>query len=475
MSKLKRRLFGSRFIAGSWSAFACIMVIVIAIFANLVVSGLPSTYTQFDMTENGLYTLSDQSKRIAASVTGDVTLYLLASSGQEDATIMRLLNEYAAQSSHIHVETVDPNERPTFLNAYDFSTYQLYQNSVIVDASGRYRLVGYNEIYVTDYDFDYSTYAYSTTTTFDGENALTNAIHYTTSDNLPTIYLLSGHGEQELDEDFEDMLAQDNYTTATLSLLSLEAVPEDASAVLIQAPSSDLADDETDVLISYLLSGGHVLLLTDYLEADTMPNLLRLTKAMGLTVAPGIIIEGDRNMRITRYPHYILPNMESHDITQALIDGGYYILTPIAQPLSETDDTDAQITFLLTTSSQAFAKQAGLQMTTTEREDGDTDGPFHVGAISEKGGTLVWFTSGSMLYSSIDRTVAGANSNLVLNALGLMTEQEETISIRAKSLDEDGLILTSSASGLLSVIMIGVIPACLIVLGIVIYVRRKRR
>ena len=470
-----KKMFGHRFIAGSWSAFAAIIVIVIAVVANLVVGSLPGTVTQIDMTSNSIYSLSEQTKRIAKSLDKDVTLYLLATSGNEDNTITRFLNQYADLSGYIKVETVDPNEQPTFLKGYELETSRLYQNSVIVDSEGRYRLVGYDEIYVTDYSMNYYSYSYDTTTTFAGENAITNAIHYVTSENLPKVYVLSGHGEQELSSDVTDMIKQDNMEYESLSLLSIDAVPEDAAAVLINAPASDLGDDETSVLLTYLENGGNVVLLTDYIESGKMTNLLKVTESMGLTVESGIVIEGDRNMHITRYPHYILPEVASHDITDAIKEGGYYILVPIAQPIAETADSTAEITWLLTTSSSAYAKQAALNMKTTEKEDGDTDGSFHVGAISEKGGKLIWFSSGSLLDSNVDRTVAGGNSNLLMNALNWMSGQEESISIRAKSMDEETLTVPASSSSFWSVVMIGVIPAALVGIGIIIYVRRKRR
>ena len=56
-----------------------------------------------------------------------------------------------------------------------------------------------------------------------------------------------------------------------------------------------------------------------------------------------------------------------------------------------------------------------------------------------------------------------------------MCEQEETISIRSKSLDTTGLTLTSAQSGFWSAVLIGVIPAALVIAGIVIVIRRKRR
>ena len=470
-----RKLFGKRFAAGTWSAFAAVIVIVMAVVANLIAGSLPATSTQIDLTEDSLYSLSDQTKRIAASLDRDVTLYLLASTGSEDSTILRLLNNYAALSDHIRTETVDPGLKPTFLKGYELDTSRLYQNSVIVDSGGRYRLVGYDEIYVTDYSMDYYTYSYNTTTTFNGENALTNAIHYVTSENLPKIYTLSGHGEEELSDAMKEMIAQDNMETETLSMLSRDTVPEDAALVLINVPASDLGEDETEALTAYAQNGGNIVLMTDYIEEGRMTNLLKLTQAMGLTAEQGIIIEGNRDMRISRYPHYLLPSVESHEITEALISGGYYILTPVAQPLAEAEGSGAEITWLLSTSGEAYAKQAALDMKTTEKEEGDTDGPFHVGAISENGGRLIWFTSGSMLNTNVDYTVGGANTDLILNAFNWMGGQEESISIRAKSMDEATLTVPAASSGFWSVVMIGVIPAVLIAAGIVIYMRRKRR
>ena len=471
-----KKMFGSRFRAGTYSAFAAVIVIVIAIFANLMVNALPSSVTQLDLTNSSLYTLSDQTKRIVSSVDKDVDLYLLATSGNEDDTILRLLNRYADLSCHIKVSTVDPNTQPTFLQGYELSVSRLYANSVLVDCGGRYRLVSYTDIYVTDYSMNYSTYSYDTTTTFDGENALTNAIHYVASEDLPKVYTLTGHGESELSTNLTEAIAQDNMETESLSLMTAESIPEDATTIIINAPTSDLNEDEAKLLIDWLSNGGSIALTTSYMEAAKMPNLLSVTQSMGLTVTEGIVIEADNKMYYPRYPHYLLPTIESHDITDALISGNYYILTPLAQGLVEAEGSSATVTWLLSTSDSSYAKLAALSMTTTAKEDGDTDGPFHVAAVSEKGeGKLLWVASDSFLSSQVDQAVSGANSDLYLNALNWMGDQEESISIRAKSMDNETLTVPSSSSTLWSFILIGGIPAVLAVLGIVIWIRRKRR
>ena len=50
---------------GSNQVAFCAVAILIAVFLNLIVSGLPATMTQFDISGLGLFTLSDQTKQIA--------------------------------------------------------------------------------------------------------------------------------------------------------------------------------------------------------------------------------------------------------------------------------------------------------------------------------------------------------------------------------------------------------------------------
>ncbi|MDY5349667.1 MAG: Gldg family protein [Candidatus Ventricola sp.] len=471
-----RRMFGRRFRAGGYAVFAAAVVIAIAVLANLLVCALPSEKTKIDLTDQSLYTLGDQTRRILSSLDQDVTLYLLATSGYEDETISRLLDRYADQSSHVRVQYIDPTQKPTFLDGYDLDLTRLYANSVLVECGSRVRLVGYDEIYVTSYSMDYSSYSYTSSTSFDGENALTNAIHYVSSDAIPKVYTLTGHGETALGDTIVGYIERDNLETESLSLLSLDAVPEDASAIVINVPTGDLSSDEADMLIAFLESGGRIVLITDYIGQGEMENLLRVTAAMGLTAGRGLAVEGDANRHLSRYPYYLLPEIGEHEITEPLISGGYYVLAPLAQPLEQVEGTGASITWLLTTSDSSYSKVAGLEMTTTAREEGDIDGPLNIAAASELGeGRMVWLTSAEMLVSSIDAMVSGANSDLFMNSLDWMCEQEETISIRSKSLDTTGLTLTSAQSGFWSAVLIGVIPAALVIAGIVIVIRRKRR
>ena len=59
-----------------------------------------------------MYTLGDSSVQLAQSLQQDVTIYYLCETGSEDAIITKLLDHYAAESSHIHWEQKDPTLYP---------------------------------------------------------------------------------------------------------------------------------------------------------------------------------------------------------------------------------------------------------------------------------------------------------------------------------------------------------------------------
>ena len=86
---------------GSYSLAFTVVILAIAVFLNLLIGELPSSATKIDVSENKLYSIGDETKNVASSLTEDVTLYLLAEDGSEDATLNELLTRYADLSSHI--------------------------------------------------------------------------------------------------------------------------------------------------------------------------------------------------------------------------------------------------------------------------------------------------------------------------------------------------------------------------------------
>ena len=467
---------------GGYSVLASVIVLTIAIVANIFINALPASITQFDTTSNQLFSISDQTKSILGNLDNEVTIYWIVQKGSEDTTIETLLNRYKALSNKITVEKKDPDVYPTFVKQY--TSEEIYNNSLIVECGDRSRYVSVADIYV--YDYDYYTYYYTGEydTYFAGESELTSAISYVTNEDLPKIYILTGHGEASLAESFATALNNENMLTEELSLLTLDAVPEDADCILINAPQSDINSEEKELLLTYLQSGGNLYLITSPLESgEKLTNIEALMSDYGVTANEGIVIEGSNRHYAYGSPYYLLPDIASHTITDPLNNGGYYIFLSIAQGLtinSELRD-GLSVTELLTTSDSAFSKVAGYALNTYSKEDGDIDGPFSLAvAVTDTiddtaEAHIVWISSASITDEWSNERVSGANLDFFINAFGWMCDQEESIAIHSKSLNYEYLTITEGTASALSVILIGVIPVAYLAVGIYIFVRRKRR
>ena len=119
-------------------------------------------------------------------------------------------------------------------------------------------------------------------------------------------------------------------------------------------------------------------------------------------------------------------------------------------------------------------------MTTSEKEEGDEEGPFFVGAaITDTTGDretkIVLYTTSGMLDPSVDVIVAGSNTDLFINSLNWMCEKEENISIRPKTVSYEYLTINAAAASGWSIILVGVIPAGFLTAGIVVWFKRRRK
>ena len=91
--------FGTKaFKSGGYSLLASVIVIVIVFALNMAVGALPANWTKFDMTDTGMFSLSDQSKELVKSIDEPVTIYVLQS-GSNGETVYELALQYRALST----------------------------------------------------------------------------------------------------------------------------------------------------------------------------------------------------------------------------------------------------------------------------------------------------------------------------------------------------------------------------------------
>lgn len=461
---------------GSYSMTMTVVFIAVVIVINMIVGELPSKYTEIDVSGQKLYSIGDETKELLSELEKDVTIYQIAQSGGEDEVITSLLKKYEDESEHIKVEQKDPVVNPKF--ASEYTTDNLSANSLIVTCGDRSKVIDYNNMYESD--IDYQTYSYQTTG-FDGEGQITSAIGYVTSENLPILYTLTGHGETELGSTMKEGIEKANMEIKSLNLVSEGSVPEDADCLFIGSPSTDISSDEKDAILEYLENGGKAMIFSDYNE-NKMENFDEILANYGLERTEGIVFEGDSQHYAMQMPYYILPDVGSAETVSGMSSDGYMVLAPFAQGIVRADDVRSTVVVnsLLSTSDQAYSK-SNLSSGSLEKEDGDTDGPFDVGVsvtenVDEKETKLVYYSASSLLDSQVNQMVSGGNEKLVMESLKWMVDTEETVtvSIPSKSLQVSSLMIPGYDASFWKICVMGVIPGFFLVAGFVVWFKRRR-
>lgn len=469
---------GRVFRSGVYAAALAAVVLVLVILVNLVVRAIPTRYTEFDLSESGLFTLSDSSKEIARNIDTDVTIYYLAETGDEDVLITKLLNNYAAQNTHIRWEGKDPALYPTF--AAQYGAQNSANGSLILTCGEKSTVLDASELYTEDYSNYYLNG--SSSVTFDGESKLTAALYRLTSGEERHAYYTTNHGEQALTDTLKAALENQNLAVSALDLLSGD-IPDDCDLLIINVPAQDLASagallDEMSALRSYLEQGGKLLVTTD--SYNKTPNLDALLAEFGLSRTEGLVVEGDSSHVLNSYPpYYLLPDYASAAESGILdgVDKNRKVLLQMAQGITLTETENVISEALLTTSDSAYSKAAGYEMTTIEKENGDPDGPFTLAAYARKEDTeaeVVWVNCGNMDNEGIYQVVPG-NVSFLQACAATLAGQESTALIESKALDAAPITVANSTSVGLGLVFVILLPAAVLAVGGVVVVLRRRK
>ncbi len=454
---------------GSYSIFITVVVLAILIVANIFVSTLPTPLTKYDISASKLYSITSNTKVVVNNLDQDVTIYWIVQADEEDDVIENLLGKYESLSDHIEVVKKNPDVFPTFTEQY--TDEKVPNNSLIVESGDRSRYISYDDIYLSETNM----YSYTYSTSFDGEGAITSAIDYVVTEDLPQLYALEGHGEADLPTSFIDSIEKENIELNTISLLTVDEIPEEADALLIYSPKSDISEEEATMLSDYIENGGKLLVMAGPVKEGTLTNLNSLLEDYNISVKDGIVVEEDRNYYAFGYPYVLMPDMASSDITDSLIEENYFPILPLSQGLEVDSSIGGTVTELLTTSDSAFSKAAGFDLDTYEKEDDDIDGPFTLAVSIETsgGGQMIWFSASDFLSDMYNAYSSGANVDLAMNSLSSLIGEREAIAIRSKSLNYNYLTINDSTSTTLKALMIGVFPLVYLGIGIYIIVRKR--
>ena len=461
----------NKFKYGGYATLLTAIVIVALVVANLVVDQIN---IKFDLTENQLYSLSDQTKQVLKNLDRDIRIIGLYQAGRENTDVIEILDRYQRESDKITLTTFDPVKYPQLAMKYQEDGKSLDLGSIIVESGDKFKVISQQELY----NFGYSAYGQLTIESITVEQRVTGAIQFVTAKELPVVYTLVGHGEATLPTQLQQQFDLENFTVKSLDLMTVDAVPEDAHAVMVISPKIDLNETEEQKLYDYLVNEGRMIFLMDLVN-DEQPNFQKLFRKYGVELQHSIIVEGDRSQHAGN-PIWLFPKAAKHDIVSPLVDNELKMFIPLAQGIRTTDVKrhSLKVEPLYTTSSNSWAK-TDLSTKTLEKESGDPEGPFNVAvAITEqvfednktKETKLVLVSNASFL----DPQFYGyANDDFLMNSINWLRERKENITVRPKRVTQTPLNINALQILIWSGVVVILIPLVVFSMGLVVWLRRR--
>ena len=473
------------------------LVVAIVVVFNVAVSLLPSGVRQFDISTTKIYEISDTTRKYLETLDQDVTITVVAADANIDYRLSHFLDLYTALSDHLTQDKVDPVAYPSALTEYDCE-----ENSVVVQcaATGQSYVIPMDDILVPDtyYQYYYNEAVY---TELDGDGQLTSAIDSVVSNASHKAYAVTNHGESDLGTEISALLTKNHFKVSDLGLLLEGAVPDDCEVLILNQPTRDLAKDELKFIQTYLSKGGQVSLVLPGEDFDH-PNLDALMKEYGLQLAGGYA--GDTQRYYTSAQSYLtfFPELNTDSDAASGLTGEDLALVNQALAMKQVDparDTVAVDAFLTTSASglkvvseddytegqyvvgATASEVVGQKERTGEDGEGDTSADASASAAADGEGEsqdivarLTVLSANSLIDDSICSQFGDAVCNLTVYMNTLTTAFSDTgaISIPSKSLETATNTVTSA--GVWSMLYLAVLPLAALVIGFVVWYRRRK-
>ena len=450
---------------GANAVFYVLIVLGIVLAVNFMASRY---HKRFDMSAEGVHTLAPQTVHVLKSLDRDVELVAFYTDlNAQRQRFEDLAAEYGYHTNRLRVRVVDPLKSPG-----EARKLEIAQDGTVVV------LADTGEARITELS----------------EEQLTNALVKATRKSKKVVCFTSGHGEPSITDGNKDgysgvadALRKENYEVKDVILLREAEVPAECSALIVGGPKTALLPAEAEAIARFLAGGGRLMVLKKDPPAET--GLDELLARYGLKVARDVVV--DRLSRAVVGDEFVplVTSYEDHPVTKPFGENPVASFFPVASTVEATTPVEAGVTskVIARTSRDAWGETGQV----AQFDPNDTPGP--IGLVAAASGPaagapdpnasadpnrpavrerrVLLFGDGD--FASNTYLHLSGNGDLFLNSVAWLAEESDLISVRPKENKPQPIALTAAGQNLLSA-MTYLMPLAIVVLGVIIWVRRKR-
>ena len=337
--KIKHSVKGTRLVIVTAAILAAIVLL------NVGVGLLPREWTNFVADSSDAFSISAKSKSLFKSLDKDVTIYYIFDAEEtydyEYAAKFRvMLDKYARLNDRLTVAYVDVTDTEFIAQYYPG---QLIGSSLIVQSEERFDVITFDELFKYAFPADDVLLSYNDFVTLinawmsvaenyaetygqeaaiayadqaiaqyygisnfyagyseimEGYNRywyadamITASVDYVTTEQIPTTYILAGHGEAELPETFTTVYLDDlSIRYFSINLDATGQIPENAVTLVLNDPQTDITEKEKALIADFIAGGGSLILNTTP-GAAKLSNLMSLMGSYGLGATDALVLD----------------------------------------------------------------------------------------------------------------------------------------------------------------------------------------
>ncbi len=402
---------------------------------------------------------------------------------------INLIEKYNNYNKKIKIDYIDTQSTEFTQITSKYSNETINYGDIIVTCDQRYKIIGYEDIYVLTQDDTYASYGY-TTNTVSGNNietALTSAIAYVTSAETKKAAFITGHSKNDYTESYRKLLQTNNYEVEILSDAIVTEISDEFDALFIVAPTIDFIDSELDAIAKFLDNGDKYekgLVFFADATAPYLPNLYEYLEQWGIGVGEGILFETNKNNFMPDEP----TTLGSYPASEDKINNGVSTcITGYNVPIKAAFESEGlfTVTSLVATpqtvvnapvgtandwtGADGYQKSSYSTVIQSERKTYDGDN-------NEINNYVLALSSVGFIYSDYAEMAQISNKNVALAVAERAVGAEDTgIQFVSKTIENESLAdsVTQSSANIINIIFMIILPISLLAVSIYVYIRRK--
>lgn len=475
-----RRTFASKSFRYGTSSF--IIIAVVLIMFVIINTTIPRLRIQWDLTPEGLYTLSNTSKDILGSIDDEIEIIGLlddtkVSSASAFYNVIKLLEDYE-NYKNISVRYIDPDTNVGFMAELDPTGAMglNLQNFVVRNTrTQNMKVVKYYDMFSTYVHGDTSFEITNTGSKI--ENAFTSAISYVSRESFTTVYFILGHNEYSYFDGYikaRDIMELNGYTVKSFDLRKDLAIPEDADILLMINPTIDYLDDEIKALETFMKNGGSLLVnIGSSGTAEEFKNIQKFLDFYNVQYNYDRIKEYDSNAYAASNQYHIFPKVLGAKSTLNTYRNITYLLTPNSRSIRLLNKSKSFLEVEPILRTTAMAKQEA----TISHYDSDS-GMSYVGAEVINLATqarLVVLGSSDFIKDSflMNNKAYEADANrFFIGIVNWLEGDYNQTTIEEKSYFINIISITASQVATVSTLLY-ILPGLILLVGGIVYLKRR--